>query len=109
MTAEFKDREPDARTRERAGEPTEDLREAERGARSRRPVRRFHRRKVCRFCVLKAEYIDYKDARRLRRYVSDRGKILPRRITGCCAKHQRMLTRAIKRARNVALLPFKAE
>lgn len=75
----------------------------------RRFVRRFHRRKVCRFCVAKVEYIDYKDARRLRRFMSERGKILPRRVTGCCAKHQRMLTSAIKRARNVALLPYKAE
>jgi small subunit ribosomal protein S18 len=71
-------------------------------------TRRFHRRKVCRFCVAKDEYIDYKDARRLGRYVSDRGKMLPRRVTGCCARHQRMLTTAIKRARNIALLPFKA-
>jgi small subunit ribosomal protein S18 len=72
-------------------------------------VRRFHRRKVCRFCVAKVEYVDYKDARRLRRYMSDRGKILPRRVTGCCARHQRMLTQALKRARSIALLPFKAE
>ena len=84
-------------------------REAPRGQRGRRFVRRFHRRKVCRFCVAKTEYIDYKDARRLRRYISDRGKILPRRVTGCCARHQRMLTIAIKRARNIALFPFKAE
>jgi len=74
----------------------------------RRTQRRFHRRKVCRFCVSKAEYIDHKDVRNLRRYISDRAKILPRRMTGCCAKHQRMLTQAIKRARNLALLPFKA-
>ncbi len=97
--------------RENAGPPggdqSEESREG-RGQRKRFP-RRFHRRKVCRFCVAKAEYIDYKDARRLRRYVSDRGKMLPRRVTGCCARHQRMLTTAIKRARNVALLPFKAE
>jgi small subunit ribosomal protein S18 len=75
----------------------------------RRFTRRFHRRKVCRFCVNKDEYIDYKDARRLGRFVSDRGKMLPRRVTGCCARHQRMLTRAIKRARTIALLPFKAD
>jgi len=73
-----------------------------------RTQRRFHRRKVCRFCVSKAEYIDYKDVRNLRRYVSDRAKMLPRRMTGCCAKHQRMLTQAIERARILALLPFKA-
>ena len=72
-------------------------------------VRRFHRRKVCRFCVAKVEYIDYKDARRLKRFISDRGKILPRRVTGCCAHHQRMLTTALKRARNIALLPYKAD
>lgn len=71
--------------------------------------RRFPRRKVCTFCVEKAEWIDYKDARKLRRFVTDRGKILPRRVTGTCARHQRILTMAIKRARHVALLPFKAE
>jgi len=91
-----------------SGEEPVESRETGRAQRK-RFVRRFHRRKMCRFCVAKAEYIDYKDARHLRRYVSDRGKILPRRVTGCCAKHQRMLTSAIKRARNIALLPFKAE
>lgn len=64
------------------------------------------RRKVCSFCVDKVDHIDYKDAPRLRRYVSDRGKIVPRRVTGTCALHQRMLTTAIKRARHIALLPF---
>jgi len=91
------------------GEPVAERAESGDRAARKRPVRRFHRRKVCRFCVSKAEYIDYKDARRLGRFVSDRGKILPRRVTGCCAKHQRMLTRAIIRARTIALLPFKAE
>jgi small subunit ribosomal protein S18 len=67
------------------------------------------RRKVCAFCVDKVEYIDYKNVNRLRRFVSDRGKILPRRTTGTCASHQRSLTRAIKRAREIALLPFTAE
>ncbi len=67
------------------------------------------RRKVCSFCVDKVEAIDYKDVPRLRRYITERGKILPRRISGACAKHQRQLTVAIKRARNVALLPFTAE
>ena len=67
------------------------------------------RRKVCAFCVDKVEYIDYKLSHRLRRFVSDRGKILPRRTTGTCASHQRHLTRAIKRARQIALLPFTAE
>lgn len=67
------------------------------------------RRKVCSFCVDKVEAIDYKDIPRLRRYITERGKILPRRISGACAKHQRQLTVAVKRARNVALLPFTAE
>lgn len=67
------------------------------------------RRKVCSFCVDKIEYIDYKNVSRLRRFVSDRGKILPRRTTGTCASHQRSLTHAIKRAREIALLPFTAE
>ncbi|MCX8036853.1 MAG: 30S ribosomal protein S18 [Candidatus Sumerlaeia bacterium] len=71
--------------------------------------RRFHRRKVCRFCLAKDVYIDYKDVRRIGRFISDRGKMLPRRVTGCCARHQRMLAVAIKRARFMALLPFKAE
>ena len=69
--------------------------------RGRRP-----RRKVCSFCVDKVEEIDYKDVAKLRRYITERGKILPRRISGNCAKHQRQMTTAIKRARNVALLPF---
>ena len=64
------------------------------------------RRKVCAFCVDKVEQIDYKDAAKLRRYTSERGKILPRRTTGTCAMHQRQLTEAIKRARQVALLPY---
>ena len=72
--------------------------------RGRRP-----RRKVCSFCVDKVEDIDYKDVSKLHKYVTERGKILPRRISGTCAKHQRQLTIAIKRARNVALLPFTAE
>ena len=64
------------------------------------------RRKVCQFCVDKATYIDYKDTAKLRRYLSERGKILPRRTTGTCAMHQRELTEAIKRSRQVALLPY---
>ncbi|MGE4548159.1 MAG: 30S ribosomal protein S18 [Intestinibacillus sp.] len=67
------------------------------------------RRKVCTFCVDKVECIDYKDSAKLKRYMSERGKILPRRMTGTCAKHQRQLTDAIKRARHIALLPFTAE
>ena len=64
------------------------------------------RRKVCQFCADKVEAIDYKDVARLRKYVSERAKILPRRTTGTCAKHQRELTTAIKRARQIALLPY---
>jgi small subunit ribosomal protein S18 len=67
------------------------------------------RKKVCSFCVDKVTDIDYKDVAKLRKYVSERGKILPRRISGNCAKHQRQLTVAIKRARVVALLPYTAE
>ncbi len=67
------------------------------------------RRKVCRFCENKADFIDYKDDRLLRRFVSERGKIVPRRITGNCAKHQRMLTTAVKRGRTLAMLPYVSE
>jgi small subunit ribosomal protein S18 len=66
------------------------------------------RRKVCAFCVDKIRVVDYKDVKRLQRFVSERGKILPRRRTGTCARHQRTLTTAIKRARHMALLPFVA-
>ena len=71
----------------------------------RRPVRR----KKCKFCLDRVEHIDYKDERRLRRFMTDRGKITPRRITGTCAKHQRMLSAAVKRARVIALVPFVRE
>ncbi|MDR2513649.1 MAG: 30S ribosomal protein S18 [Christensenellaceae bacterium] len=76
----------------------------ERGAR--RPRGRKPRRKVCQFCVDKVQNIDYKDLNRLRRFISERAKILPRRMSGNCAKHQRQLSIAIKRARHVALLPY---
>lgn len=84
------------------------------GARAERPVRNNaqrgnnnrRRKKVCAFCADKIDYIDYKDTTRLRKYVSERAKILPRRISGTCAKHQRQLTVAIKRARQVALMPY---
>lgn len=66
----------------------------------------FHRRKVCRFCVDPTLVIDYKEPSILRNFLTERGKIIPRRISGNCAKHQRMLTSAIKRARKVALLPY---
>ena len=76
----------------------------------RRDGRRYiPKRKVCAFCVDKVRHIDYKDPGKLRRYISDRGKIEPRRKTGTCARHQRPLSMAIKRARHVALLPFTAE
>ena len=73
----------------------------------RRPMRR--RRKVCVFCSDKNQGIDYKDVNLLRKYISERGKILPRRITGNCAKHQRELTVALKRARQIALIPYVVE
>ena len=68
--------------------------------------KRFQRRKFCKFCSEKTQFIDYKDLRLLRSYLTERGKILSRRMTGTCAKHQRELTAAIKRARNIALMPF---
>lgn len=67
------------------------------------------KKKVCQFCVDKVDYIDYKDVAKLRRFVSERAKILPRRVTGTCAKHQRQLTTAIKRARHIALMPYSAD
>ncbi|MBR4749530.1 MAG: 30S ribosomal protein S18 [Abditibacteriota bacterium] len=67
------------------------------------------RRKVCQFCVDKVEYIDYKNVGKLKRYTTDSGKILPKRVTGTCASHQRMLSAAIKKAREIALLPFVAD
>ncbi|MGH9668695.1 MAG: 30S ribosomal protein S18, partial [Terriglobales bacterium] len=66
--------------------------------------RRFGRRKICKFCMDKVQLIDHKDVRRLKNFVSERGKITPRRISGSCARHQRQLTCAIRRARTVALL-----
>ncbi|MDF3001263.1 MAG: rpsR [Bacillota bacterium] len=69
----------------------------------------MRRRKVCQFCADKTETIDYKEVDKLRKYVTDRGKILPKRITGTCAIHQREVTKAIKRARIVALLPYTAD
>lgn len=72
--------------------------------RGRRP-----RRRVCSFCVDKVESIDYKETHKLRKYITERGKILPRRISGNCAKHQRQVTVAIKRARHIALLPYMVD
>ncbi len=95
---------------------SEKIENAEKTERAERPERaekrnmRRARRKVCSFCVDKAlNRIDYKDAGKLRRFISERAKILPRRVTGTCARHQRELTNAIKRARYVALLPYMNE
>ncbi|MDX6612757.1 MAG: small subunit ribosomal protein [Blastocatellia bacterium] len=71
--------------------------------------RRMHRRKICRFCIEKTDLIDFKDVKLLQNYIPERGKIVPRRISGSCATHQRMLAEAIKRARNIALLPYAAD
>ena len=76
---------------------------------AKKPVRKAPRRKVCAFCVEKATAIDYKDTAKLKKFITEKGKMLPRRMTGVCAKHQRILASAIKRARPVALLPFKGE
>ena len=81
---------------------------ADRPERPNRPNRKGHK-KICNFCADKVEYIDYKDVAKLRRYISERAKILPRRVTGTCAHHQRELTTAIKRARQVALLPYTSD
>ena len=78
-------------------------------AAAKQPMRKAPRRKVCAFCLEKATEIDYKDIAKLKKYVTEKGKILPRRMTGVCSKHQRLLSTAIKRARLVALLPFKGE
>jgi small subunit ribosomal protein S18 len=91
---------PEGRTEERSGPPR-------RGGGGR--GRFGGRRKVCAFCVDKIEYIDYKDPLKLRRFISDRGKIEPRRKTGTCARHQRRLTIAVKRARHLALLPYTSD
>lgn len=81
----------------------------DRGRTMGRGGRRMHRRRVCRFCMEKADLIDFKDVRLLQNYIPERGKIIPRRITGNCAIHQRMLAEAIKRARNIALLPYSTD
>ena len=72
------------------------------------PRRRFGRRKICRYCADKSQKIDYKDVDNLRYYLSERGKIVPRRISGTCAAHQRQIAEAIKNARQIALLPYTA-
>jgi small subunit ribosomal protein S18 len=90
-------------TRERDAPPRQGA-----GPQGPRGPKRQHR-KVCAFCAEKIDYIDYKEISRLRRFVSDRGKILPRRVTGTCARHQRPLTTALERARAIALLPYTTE
>ena len=84
---------------------------AERNDRPERERRggRKGRKKVCSFCVDRVDTIDYKDVAKLRRFISERAKILPRRVTGTCARHQRALTVAVKRARQIALLPYVSE
>lgn len=98
----------EGRSEERSGGPSRGGRPG--GGGGGRPGGRggFSRRKVCAFCVDKIDIVDYKDAGKLRRYITERGKIEPRRKTGTCARHQRRLTLAIKRARQIALLPFTA-
>lgn len=86
--------------------PYEKSDRGDRGDRNDRRGNKKGRKKVCSFCVEKTETIDYKDIAKLHRYISDRAKILPRRVTGTCAAHQRELTTAIKRSRHVALLPY---
>ena len=83
-----------------------ETRPADAGQRPARPAFNRRRKKVCVFCADKIDYIDYKDTIRLKKCVSERAKILPRRISGACAKHQRQITVAIKRARHVALMPY---
>lgn len=70
---------------------------------------KLQKKRTCRFCEAKEVYIDYKDDRKLAKFITEQGKIIPRRITGTCAKHQRQLTIAIKRARHLALLPFVSD
>lgn len=82
---------------------------AERPERDNHRNNRKGRKKICTFCVDKVDTIDYKDIAKLRRYLSERAKILPRRVTGTCAAHQRKLTVAIKRARHLALLPYTSD
>src|ERR1700704_7164814 len=90
-------------------EPSYGFDQYERAMPGRGGSRRMQRRKICRFCIEKVDLIDFKDVRLLQTYIPERGKILPRRISGACAAHQRMLAEAIKRARNIALLPYAAD
>ncbi len=74
-----------------------------------RPAKRVQKKKACAFCVEHAVDIDYKDVAKLKKYITEKGKIVPRRASGVCSKHQRLLATAIKRARQMALLPYKAD
>jgi small subunit ribosomal protein S18 len=88
---------------DRSARPARERSDDDKGGQRRRPM---FRRKVCRFCADKTLRIDYKDLRTITQFVTERGKMTPSRITGNCARHQRLLTTAVKRARSVALLPF---
>lgn len=103
VAAETADEKVRANLDQSSSEDSADERDAGKGK-----VKQYFRKKVCRFCANKIK-IDYKDADNLRRFTTERGKILPRRITGTCAKHQREVSSAIKRARNICLLPFVAD
>jgi small subunit ribosomal protein S18 len=103
MSANYEDRD-----RNRNYDGDDDM-DRGRGGGPGRGGRRMHRRRICRFCIEKVDIIDFKDLRLLQNYIPERGKILPRRISGNCAIHQRMLAEAIKRARNIALLPYTTD
>ena len=104
MSRNYESRERDFESEDErmpASRPERDRRGGGRG--------RMRRRKICRFCVDKVDIIDFKDVKLLQNFIPERGKILPRRISGVCTAHQRMLAEAIKRARNIALLPYTAD
>ncbi len=105
MSRNYNDRESDFDVDDDGGAPSR----GGAGGRGGAQGRRMRRRKVCRFCLDKVDIIDFKDVRLLQNYIPERGKVLPRRISGSCASHQRMLAEAIKRARNIALLPYAAD
>ena len=106
MSANYEERNRNYEDRQRGYDGDDD---SDRGRGAGWGGRRMHRRRICRFCIEKVDIIDFKDLRLLSNYVPERGKILPRRISGVCAAHQRMLAEAIKRARNIALLPYAAD
>jgi small subunit ribosomal protein S18 len=108
MSANYEDRDRNRNYEDRQrGYDGDD--DGDRGRGPGRGGRRMHRRRICRFCIEKVDIIDFKDLRLLSNFVPERGKILPRRISGNCAIHQRMLAEAIKRARNIALLPYTTD